>query len=150
MKALSIKAGPVFSVALLLASAASAAVWYVDADNSAGPWDGESWDTAFKTIQEGVDAAHADAEATREVWVAEGLYGEARSNPTGSVALRADVPVYGGFGGIGVGETERSARDWETPPTTGPGQPQEVTGSNASQDPRSWVRSAASRSSAFF
>ncbi len=30
---------------------------YVDQGNTEGPWDGASWETAFQTVQEGVDAA---------------------------------------------------------------------------------------------
>ena len=43
-----------------LPGSAHAAVWRVDVDNSAGPWDGTSWPTAFQTIQEGVHAAVAE------------------------------------------------------------------------------------------
>ena len=49
---------------------AHTAVWYVDVENTAGPWDGTSWGTAFQTIREGVDAAQGDGGG--EVSVAEG------------------------------------------------------------------------------
>ena len=49
-------------------------VWYVDKDQAFQPGDGRSWDTAFRRVQEGVDAASADAGG--EVWVAEGVYQE--------------------------------------------------------------------------
>lgn len=101
--------------------AASAAVWYVDKDNTAGPWNGTSWATAFKTIQEGIDAAFNDSGG--EVWVAQGVYDEFRNAPngdesgqiTGSVVMKSGVDLYGGFAGT---ETARGERDWETHVTT--------------------------------
>ena len=65
-------------VVLALSPMAHAAIWYVDVDNSAGPWDGTSWATAYTSIQPAVDAAFADSGG--EVWVAEGDYGEARTS----------------------------------------------------------------------
>ncbi len=82
---------------------ASAAVWYVNAANSSGTEDGLSWDTAFTTIQQGVDAASNALGG--EVWVAAGGY----SSPTSPVVrLRSNVELYGGFNGT---ETDRSQRD---------------------------------------
>jgi len=95
---------------------AHAAVWYVHVDNTAGPWDGTSWAAAFQTIQEGVDAAYGDGGG--EVWVAEGVYDETRTsvmhNPpvdTGSVVMKENVHLYGGFEGA---ESSRDQRDWES------------------------------------
>jgi len=100
-----------FLLAILsvLCRTALGAVWYVDKDNSSGTEDGTSWATAFITIQEGIDAAFDDASG--EVWVAEGTYGEERANDTGSVIMRENVHLYGGFAGD---ETAREQRDWET------------------------------------
>jgi len=59
--------------------------------------DGETWETAFLTIQEGVDAA-AELVAQKQtyegpmVWVAEGTYAE-------TVTLTDGVVVWGGFDG---------------------------------------------------
>ena len=72
---------------------------YVDKDNASGTENGQSWATAYVTVQEGIDAAAARGGG--EVWVAEGVYGEA-------VTMRSDVQVYGGFSGS---ETEREERD---------------------------------------
>lgn len=93
---------------------ADAAVWYVDQSNG-GPQDGTSWTTAFTEIQPALDAgAPGD-----EVWVAAGVYSEVRVSvdadgsgvDTGSLVVRANVDLFGGFAGT---ETNRADRDWET------------------------------------
>ena len=99
---------------------ADAAVWYVDIDNTSGTEDGTSWATAFKTIQEGVDAAvaaGASESAPAEVWVAEGTYtGVGRVVTIGGAStenvleLEQYVHLWGGFQG---NETLRSQRNWE-------------------------------------
>jgi hypothetical protein len=101
---------------LLYAVSAAAAVWYVDKDNVSGAEDGTTWGTAFTTIQEGIDAAFDDGGG--EVWVAEGVYNEARVSvmhdpavDTGSLLMGEGVDLYGGFMGS---ETVREERDWET------------------------------------
>ena len=115
------------AVAILLCcfcATASASVWYVDKDNS-GAQDGTSWSTGFSTVQQGIDAAFDLGTVDAEVWVAEGVYNEARTSivhpapddvNTGSVLLKEGVAVYGGFIGIGPGEneTERTQRNWAT------------------------------------
>ena len=86
-------------------------VIFVDAESSAGAGseDGTSWDRAFDTVQEGIDAASLlDG---YEVWVAQGTYGEVRSGDAdGSVVMKADVAVFGGFRG---NEVSIFQRDWE-------------------------------------
>ncbi|MCP4640045.1 MAG: hypothetical protein GY851_06420, partial [bacterium] len=99
--------------ALALAPMAQAAVWFVDVDNTLGLKNGASWATAFDTIQPAIDAAFDDGGG--EVWVAEGVYDELRDNPTGSVILKDDVELYGGFEGT---ESLRSERDWDPHVTT--------------------------------
>jgi hypothetical protein len=98
--------------ALLLASlvstgalAAPGDIFYVDKDNRSGTQDGQGWATAYATIQDGIEAARRAAGG--EVWVAAGIYDEARPNG-GSLLLRATVELYGGFRGV---ETDREARD---------------------------------------
>jgi len=71
--------------------------------------DGLTWETAFPTLQEGIDRAYQSGGG--EVWVAGGLYDEVRSNPSGSLLLRELVNVYGGFSGT---ETQLNQRDPQT------------------------------------
>jgi len=105
----------------ITSASAWAGVWYVDRDNAAGPWDGTTWQKAFRTIQEGIDVAFVAGGG--EVWVAEGMYGEARTAPnsdesgvlTGALVMKQGVDLYGGFAGT---ETSRDQRNWETHLTT--------------------------------
>ncbi len=100
-------------------------VWRVDACSPAGEeaQDGLTWETAFDTIQEGLDAAAAKCGANGvacEVWIAGGTYTGVGANVEVDqghygvfveecvVALRDDVHVYGGFAG---NEIRRGARD---------------------------------------
>ena len=83
------------------------AVVYVDADNVKGPWNGKSWATAYRTVQEGRDEA---GKANEEVWVAEGTYKPTNTTDRGiSFELKSGVALYGGFKGK---ETKRDQRDW--------------------------------------
>jgi predicted outer membrane repeat protein len=100
------RASLVFAL-LFLASCLSATatpnVVYVDC-NAPGPeHDGTSWDTAFLTIQQGVDAATPDG----DVWVADGTYVE-------NVVMGSGVAIYGGFLGAEPGgyETSLDQRDY--------------------------------------
>ncbi len=77
-------------------------VWYV---TEGGAGDGSSWDEAFGTIQEAVDAASAAGGG--DVWVAAGTY---TALDGGVVTMAEDVHLYGGFAGT---ETARDERDWE-------------------------------------
>ncbi len=99
-------------------STAFGAVWYVDKDNTSGTEDGTTWAMAFTTIQPAIDAASTAGGG--EVWVAEGTYSEERvSYPhseyldinTGSILMKENVHLYGGFDG---NETELSQRNWKT------------------------------------
>ena len=90
-------------------------IWYVDKDAS-GAGNGSSWADAYTTIQPAIDAAYPDGGG--EVWVAEGVYDEARTSivhpapddvNTGSLMMRDNVDLYGGFDGT---ETLRTERDW--------------------------------------
>lgn len=69
--------------------------------------DGLSWETAFATIQEGIDAAYTAGGG--EIWVAANTYDEERANATGTLMMREVVRLYGGFTGV---ETALGQRDW--------------------------------------
>ena len=99
-------------------------VYRVDkmAPRPGGVEDGLTWETAFDTIQEAIDAA--DAEGAGEVWVAGGpngggyVYNELRTdlwgnpaNVEGSLFIPSNVQVYGGFEGYwGAQEQIRAER----------------------------------------
>ncbi len=77
--------------------------------------DGRSWEAAFRTVQEGIDAAYAAAQAepeidSCEVWVVQWTYYIYVGDPLDTVQLEPGVELYGGFVGT---ETERGERDWE-------------------------------------
>jgi parallel beta-helix repeat protein len=76
-------------------------VVYVNCDASGSSADGKSWSTAFRTVQEGIDAA-AQGEGS-QVWVAAGTYTEL-------IYLKEGVLLYGGFAGT---EGSLAHRDWE-------------------------------------
>jgi len=65
---------------------------------------GDSWATAYSTVQAGIDDADVLDE---EVWVVEGTYAE-------SISLKSGVALYGGFAGT---ETLLSQRDVGAQPT---------------------------------
>ncbi len=88
----------------------SLAVVYVDIDNT-GTENGTSWDYAYNTIQEGINAATSG----EEVWVAEGTYYIYSSSTDDTVMMANGVHLYGGFAGT---ETAKSQRNWEIYVTT--------------------------------
>ena len=91
---------------------------YVDKDSSASSPDGQSWLTAYKTVQEGIDTAYASQQncgGVIDVWVAEGIYDIHQSSNSDTVQLREYVELYGGFAG---NETLRTQRSWTTYETT--------------------------------
>ncbi|HOQ90221.1 MAG TPA: DUF5011 domain-containing protein, partial [Candidatus Hydrogenedentes bacterium] len=117
---------PLLMIAVCLGTVAQAQVWRVD-PTSPGTQDGLSWATAFHTIQPAIDAAYAAGGG--EVWVAGGTIGSPRvynelrteawgspASVTGSLVMKDNVHVYGGFsgynGGAGRQETQRSQRNW--------------------------------------
>jgi len=85
-------------------------IWHVDGSVSASG-DGLSWGDAFKTINEGIDAAQAGD----EVWIRTGVY-----EPTAIILLEKPITVYGGFAG---GENSVSQRDLENNPVVILGSP---------------------------
>ncbi len=94
-------------LALALPGAGEGVVFYVNAENTKGPWDGRSWATAFASLQEAIDAAFAAGGG--EVWVAKGVYKPTSGGErSASFVLKPGVRVYGGFAG---GERTRAQRD---------------------------------------
>jgi predicted outer membrane repeat protein len=102
------------SIALLcLQPAVFADVIYVDRSNDSGTENGDSWETAFTTLQ----VIHEIAQPGDEVWVAAGEYEEVNSGGGGTFVLGLvdGVAAYGGFDGT---EQTREERDPETNVTT--------------------------------
>lgn len=73
-------------VCLFVTAAAPAAVIRVRADAPTGTRDGVTWDTAYRTVQAGIDACSPGD----EVWVSGGPYSE-------NITLKAGIGLYGGF-----------------------------------------------------
>jgi nitrous oxidase accessory protein NosD len=69
---------------------------------SPGPFNGDSWLTAYRAVQQGIDAAVLGD----EIWVAAGAYSE-------RVVLKNGVALFGGFRGT---ETSREQRNWARSP----------------------------------
>ena len=88
---------------------ADAAVRYVAFDGSGA--DGQSWATAYRTVQAALDDAAVGA--GDEIWVKQGTY--QRTQFTGYISVNKIVHIYGGFAGT---EIERDQRDWRTNVTT--------------------------------
>ncbi|MCX6376594.1 MAG: right-handed parallel beta-helix repeat-containing protein, partial [Armatimonadetes bacterium] len=94
------------TLCVVLASRCAGVVYVKwDSPGSGDPpvFDGTSWDKAFHSIQDGVNAAGS----VDEVWGARGTY-------SGSVILKPGVSIYGGFAGT---ETSRLQRNWQFNPT---------------------------------
>jgi PKD repeat protein len=89
----------------LIPSWGFASVWYID-DDISNSGDGTSWADAFKTIQEGVDAASNND----EIWLKLGTY-----SLSSRIQVNKAVAIYGGFSGL---ETDRNQRDWYSNTTT--------------------------------
>jgi parallel beta-helix repeat protein len=99
---------PLAYLLTLLPAAAQGAVWFVDgrAPATASPGLGRSWEWAFRSVQEGVDAAAPGD----QVWVAKGEY---RENIVLTGEKGNGVALYGGFRG---GEARLEQRDRKANP----------------------------------
>lgn len=86
----------VLSLGMLCAAGHAAVIHVSPAGNDANA--GQTWATAKRTVQAGLDAAAAGD----QVWVAAGTY-------VGNIWLDNDVQLYGGFAGT---ETDLAQRDW--------------------------------------
>lgn len=99
-----------FSCLLVLALAGNGwgGILYVKPDGSDSN-DGQSWPTAFGTIQKAVDSGSYDSAAPDEIWVAAGTY------LLEDITVDRVVGLYGGFNGS---EINRDERDWINNVTT--------------------------------
>lgn len=86
-------------------------VVYVDIDNVSGIEDGRTWNTAVRDLRNGIELARVEGIA--EVWVAEGVYDEVRTN-SGTLLLRSGIALYGGFNGTETQRTQRNITANET------------------------------------
>lgn len=78
---------------------ASAGTIYVK-QNAAGPvLDGKSWNTAFSTLQDAINASNSGD----EIWVASGVY-------YGNFSLKQGTKLYGGFLGSETSRTQRNSK----------------------------------------
>jgi hypothetical protein len=86
-------------------------VRYVDL-GVASSGDGLSWATAFKTVQEGIDAAYETLEPCEhcQIWIAEGIYYTYVDGTDNTIDLKNGIELYGGFSGT---EASLEERDWE-------------------------------------
>ncbi len=78
-------------------------IYRVNAQNTAGPWYGTSWNSGFKDIQSAVDAAAAGG----EIWVMAGTY--TAISDLAVAIMKSGVDLYGGFAGT---ESARGQRNW--------------------------------------
>jgi len=89
-------------IIFVMSSSAAAGIIYVkwNSPGSGAPpvYDGQSWDTAFHKVQDGVNASVTGD----DIWVAAGTYAE-------RITMKDGVALYGGFSGA---ETSFDQRDW--------------------------------------
>ncbi|MHC4158324.1 MAG: LamG-like jellyroll fold domain-containing protein [Planctomycetota bacterium] len=88
----------------------SLARWYVDDDRGSNG-SGDSWDTAFKYLQDAL--ASDNLKAGDEIWVAGGIYKPTTSttNRSASFQLKAGVTIKGGYAGLSESGPDRDIRD---------------------------------------
>jgi autotransporter family porin len=87
-------------------------VIYVNAANAKGPWDGDSWATAYQDLQTALADAYLRA---KEVWVAAGTYTPSTSGDRRqSFYLKEGLALYGGFLGNEVERGQRNPQHNET------------------------------------
>ncbi|MCL9781984.1 hypothetical protein M9194_11165 [Vibrio sp. S4M6] len=84
----------------------SSNVIYVNGKATNTTQDGKTWNTAFHTLQAGIDAASKDG---GQIWLAEGTYYPAKTDRAKSFVIPSGVAVYGGFKGD---ETQWNQRNW--------------------------------------
>ncbi len=91
----------------ILPEGGSLSIVYVNAAGTAGSPDGKSWETAYVSLQDGIDLA---ALYGAQVWVVKGTYRPtAGTDRTVSFELKSGVKIYGGFAGT---ETDIAQRNY--------------------------------------
>lgn len=109
MKKLIISAGIII---LAISFSFGQTVYYVNGSVSSSG-NGTSWGTAFKTIQEGINAAYSSlstpSSQTAQVWVKQGTYYVYTSSTANTISMKEGVKIYGGFNGT---ETSLAQRDY--------------------------------------
>ena len=98
----------------------SYAIIYVDASNTSGIETGNSWATAFTSLQDAIDSYNSNSESMSQIWVAMGNYrpdigiNYTLNDRNASFILPSNVQMLGGFpsGGGSISE-----RDWTSYPT---------------------------------
>lgn len=103
----------IISAVLISGLVSAQSVYYVNGDvGSSGV--GTSWGTAFKTIQEGINAASSSlgdpSSETAQVWVKQDTYYVYVSSVDNTIDMLEGVEIYGGFIGS---ETILDQRDYE-------------------------------------
>lgn len=99
---------------LALASAADAAVRYVNAGLATGANNGSSWADAYRGSG-ALQLALAASTSGDEIWVVAGTYKPSASNRASAFTMKTGVGIYGGFAGT---EAAREERDWQSNVTT--------------------------------
>jgi hypothetical protein len=96
------------NTAAITVTASVAKALHVNANNTPGLEDGESWETAYTSIQAAIDKA--DELYIHEIWIAGGSYPEALRVPDG-------MRIFGGFSGATGEKAIEGERDWIAYPT---------------------------------
>jgi predicted outer membrane repeat protein len=94
--------------AVPFAQAADIPVFRVDVQRSARKMTGQSWSTAFCSLQSGIDAAFEAGGG--EVWVRAGIYKPFVEDRDSTFTLRPGVRLYGGFRGTETLRNERNPK----------------------------------------
>ncbi len=98
-------------IVFALALSVRAEVIYVKADGSDTANNGESWSTAYATVQKALNASNS---TRNQIWVKHGDYypdtgpDQTDNSPTSTFRLRNNIAMYGGFAGT---ESDVNQRD---------------------------------------
>jgi hypothetical protein len=94
-------------VLLLLPVLGASAQIRVDADNTGGTQNGDSWETAYADLQTAID----NADGSSELWIAAGVYKPDSEGDSFTITGNKDgIELYGGFQGTESTRSERAHR----------------------------------------